>query len=852
MRGVIVKQFWERCRAAILIPVFAALVCVHAGERAIRAAQTQDAAHASLAHQQPSSGPALARGEPSLAVKVLSEDGVPVDSAQIILTQASTSRIFKAETDYSGRFTFTELQPGLYKLQVAKEGFYTTAAPEVHVGETKSVKVALDHERKLTKSVKVVYTPPLLDPSETASQSSLNSREIIDLPYPVPRDVRYALALLPGVVQDADSQLHVDGSRASELFDQLDGFDITDPITDEFNIRLAPEALREASVEDSRYPAEYGNASGGILILQSSMGDDHYRFSGVNFIPSIQDQHGLRLDNWTPRLTFSGPIDKGKAWFLDSFDGEYDLAIIDGLPPGEDEDPVLEISNLARTEVNLTSSNILTTDFLINRFHAPRDGISLFTPSPSTVNTTENSYLLTAKDQMFLHNGALIEWGLGATSLHHANLPWGDEPYVVYPGSVSGNYFEASRDHASRIEEIANAYLPAFHWLGQHQLQFGTDNYQITYDRFATFDPYLIEGKNRSLLRRVTFSGPSDFSTRNFDVGSYVQDRWSVLPRLLIEPGVRFDWDTTVHDALFSPRLALTFVPRERSQTELFGGVGLYNQATNLSLITQPFGGERLDYFYDPTGQFPIGPPVRTSFRLQPDLRQPRVWNWSAGVEHMFRYSFDVRTEFVEKRERYGWAYFNLEPFEPGAISGRYELRDDGADRYDAAEITLRRRFRRGDTILVSYTRSAARSNAVMDFDLENPVFAQQEGGPLPWDAPNRLVSWGLVPLWKGFNLAYTLDWRTGFPFSVFNQNQELVQSPDSYRFPAYFSQDAAIERRVSLLGFRWDLRAGLNDLTGRRNPFAVNDNIDSPGFLTYSSLQGRTLEAQFRLLGRK
>ncbi|HTV55810.1 MAG TPA: hypothetical protein VMI06_12980, partial [Terriglobia bacterium] len=198
------------------------------------------------------------------------------------------------------------------------------------------------------------------------------------------------------------------------------------------------------------------------------------------------------------------------------------------------------------------------------------------------------------------------------------------------------------------------------------------------------------------------------------------------------------------------------------------------------------------------------------------------------------------------------WAYFNLEPSTPGEISGRYELKDAAQDRYDAVETTFRRAFKRGNLMMVSYVRSMARSNAVLDFDLENPIFAQQAGGPLPWDAPNRLLSWGLVPLIKKFDLAYTLDWRSGFPFSVFNQNQQLVGSPDSLRMPAYFSADAALERRISLFGFKWDVRAGFNDLTGRHNPYAVNDNIDSPEFLTYSSTQSRTLQAQIRLLGRK
>jgi hypothetical protein len=108
------------------------------------------------------------------------------------------------------------------------------------------------------------------------------------------------------------------------------------------------------------------------------------------------------------------------------------------------------------------------------------------------------------------------------------------------------------------------------------------------------------------------------------------------------------------------------------------------------------------------------------------------------------------------------------------------------------------------------------------------------------------------MPLpWK-FDLAYSLDWRDGFPFSLVNQNQQLVGAPGCSRFPRYSSLDLQVERRVRLFGFMWALRAGFNDITNRSNPSVVNNNVDSPDFLTYSGIQGRALTARVRLLGRK
>ena len=140
----------------------------------------------------------------------------------------------------------------------------------------------------------------------------------------------------------------------------------------------------------------------------------------------------------------------------------------------------------------------------------------------------------------------------------------------------------------------------------------------------------------------------------------------------------------------------------------------------------------------------------------------------------------------------------------------------------------------------------------MLDFSLDNVIFAQQAGGPLPWDSPNRLLSWGWMPLIKKFDLAYSFDWRDGYPFNVVNQEQELVGAPNAQRFPAYFSLNLHIERRFRLLGIEWALRGGVNNITNRSNPTVVNNNVDSPQFLTYAGTQHRVFTARIRLLGRK
>ena len=174
------------------------------------------------------------------------------------------------------------------------------------------------------------------------------------------------------------------------------------------------------------------------------------------------------------------------------------------------------------------------------------------------------------------------------------------------------------------------------------------------------------------------------------------------------------------------------------------------------------------------------------------------------------------------------------------------------SEHHDGLEVSVHKKFSGNHEFFAAYTRSTARANAVLDFSLDKPLFAQQVGGRLPWDAPNHLVSWGWVPIWKKFDLAYSLQWRSGFPLNVVNTNQQLVGPPNQLRFPSFFTLDLHVERRFHWWGYQWALRAGLNDITGRKNPALVDNNIDSPRFLTFAGTQRRTLTARIRFLGRK
>jgi hypothetical protein len=800
--------------------------------------------------QQPVSGQA---GK-ELLVAVVDENGTAVPSARITLTPPQGTPLL-GETDYAGHKEFSGLLPGDYSLHIEKEGFFAVTQPGIPVGEVASAELTLNHIREFSEQVNVVYSPPAIDPAKTQASETLNSEEIIDLPYPVSRDIRYALPMLPGVLQDSTGQLHLDGASTRQVYDQIDGFNVSDPATGQFQTRISVDALRSVEVASSRYSTEFGKSSGGVISLHTGTGDDHWRVTGTDPFPGFVDRRGLHLSNWTPRGILSGPIRTGRAWFMDALEGEYDQTFYTELPANADRYQIFRGSNLSKVQMNLAQNNNLTVSLLINSLDSPHSGLDPLDPISTTQRYSTNAYLFNAKDQHLFQNGTLLEAGVATSSFYTRLVPMGTQTYIVTPNGTSGNYYLTNHGQRRRTEAIGNVFLPPLHGAGKHEFKVGVDFDRPDDHQEFSRRPYLVERADGTLSRSVTFTNAPPFTRYELETSGYAQDRWSITPRWLLEPGVRFEADEIVRGVAASPRLASTFMLNRSGDSKISAGIGVYRDPSNLDILTRSLGGTRTDFFYDATGMNLLQPPVLTTFTINPNqLRFSFVNNASVAFEQKLPRTTYLKLELVDRRARNIWSFINpgASTLPDGPFSGQFTLTNDRQDHYESAGVTFRHVFKQNHEVFFSYTRSRALTNADFTYNLDNVLFSPQAGGPLPWDAPNRFLSHGWIPLIHKIDAAYTLDWRTGFPFTLQNDSEEVVGAPYSRRFPTYFSLDLSLERRFTIFGFQWAVRAGADNITAHGNYSIVNSNVDSPNFLTFSGAQGHSFIARIRLLGRK
>lgn len=328
-------------------------------------------------------------------------------------------------------------------------------------------------------------------------------------------------------------------------------------------------------------------------------------------------------------------------------------------------------------------------------------------------------------------------------------------------------------------------------------------------------------------------------------------------PGLLIESGLRFDWDEIIRRPLFAPRIAAVYSPPgHESNTKISAGIGLYYEHTQLEYLTRALAGIRYDTYYAPDGITPTGAPLETTFQVNDDsLTESRALNWSLGVEQKLPGQIYAAANFLQKRVSDGFVYANQAP--PDSLSGTYQLTNTRQDYYKSFEIEARRTFTNGYTLFASYTRSSATTNAAIDYTPTVSMLGAQQSGPLPWNTPNRLISWGWLPiplprLKKNWDFVYTINWQSGFPFTSINANHEVVGAPGSMTFPDFISFSPGLEWRFHLRGAYFGLRGVLENATGRLNPAVVNNVIDSSAYGAFTEPLGRAFTARLRLIGSK
>jgi hypothetical protein len=445
----------------------------------------------------------------------------------------------------------------------------------------------------------------------------------------------------------------------------------------------------------------------------------------------------------------------------------------------------------------------------------------------------------------------LIELGFAADGEGQDFFPQGTAPYVLLVNGTSGNFFERVHVHGSRVQGLFNLIAASRHWHGTHQVSVGANVAGLEFRQVTTRGEIQALRADGTLVRQSTFAGPANPQATNTQAGAYAQDNWSPTKRFVFQAGARTDWDRFTQSAMFEPRLSGNLLPFGDDSAKFSLGWGIYNAPLNLAVIEQALDQQQIDIFFDSTGTTPVGAPVVSQFALPArGLRQPRFTTTSAGWQQKIRRNTLLDIELLARNGYHGFVYVDQNPAQVG---GTFLLQDTRKDRYRAATVTLRHVFSEDTQVYGAYTRSIARSNQVLNPGLGSIFFAAQQSAPLAWDAPDRLLTWGWTPthIWK-IQFSYFFEYRSGYPYSIVNLEQQLVGPPNSSRFPDYKNVNLALEKKFAFRGYLWAARVEAVNAFNWQNPNVVVNNVDAPNFGQLSGGQRRAFTARVRFAGRK
>ena len=652
-----------------------------------------------------------------------------------------------ATTAGDGAFTFADLPPGRYRVQVAAPQLGPlTAEEEISAGDLTSVTYRLSAPvpaRSDDGTLEYGATATVEAPARETTKRTLQASELLNLAGTRGDPLR-GIEYMPGVARSplanfviirgaspADSDVLFEGAPVNRLyhFGGLTSF-------------VQPRLLDRIDLYPGNFSARFGRKMGGIIDVgvRDPRTDGFHGMADVNLLDSS--------------FLFEGPLTKHLSFAVAAKRSYIDF-FFDHLVP-KDQIQVLAAPVYWDYQALVTYKPSEDDRFRL-MVYGSYDDLKLILAHPDDADPT-------------------IRGNISQSSgFHRAQLFWDHKysPALEHELSVTGGPFQFGQAVGPGVVLDVpgyDAFLRAEWRLRAHErlrVVAGLDaaatwilngNYngpritQLDGDP-TTFGP-LTGQTDYQLHRDITFMRP----------GGYVEALWSPTDRWTLVPGARADYIGDIRRWTFDPRLTSRY--RLSDTTTVKAGIGLFSQAPDFS-ETLPMIGN-------------------------PHLRAPRAQHYSLGLERQVGERLLVTVEGFYKR----LSLLTVNSPLPGQ-----NLNNDGVGRIYGGELSARLRPTERSTGFLSYTlsRSERRDHAGDAWRLFN------------WDQTHILTLSGGYRLGHSWNLSGTFRYVTGNPFtpvvaSVYNANTDTYKAVyggvNSDRSNAFHRLDVRLEKT-------WTIRSG-------------------------------------------
>ena len=773
----------------------------------------------------------------------------------VLKSKTDPAGIFATETDETGTYSLMDVPGGIYTFTVTLDG-YAKHSEDVGVepGVVRDLSATLKLARRSERVI--VTTGATTIETQESTQAAEISGEIYQTAALASERFLDALPLIPGVVRGSDGLMNIKGATSSQSGWLVNSANVTDPATGEQAISLPVDVIQNVEVLSNPYSAEYGKFAGAVTSVETKDSSSEWSVRLNNLLPRFRRRAGhIRgVEAATPRITFAGPLVKGKLFLRQSFEYRLIRTPVTSLPELERDSDLESFDSFSQFDIVYSALHKTTVVASIypqkNRFAS----LDTFNPQPTTANRKQRGWMLGFRDRKIFKSGALLETTLSGKDFDVDVLPASADPaYILRPDVRDGAYFNTQSRASRRYEWLEMYSFAPMKWSGQHWLKTGVN---IALDEFRgrfVNRPVEVRRADTTLSELITFSGAGVVARDKTETSFFLQDKWNVSKRVTVDLGLRYDRDTVIDRNNLSPRAGFALVLTSDNKTVLRGGAGYFFDKIPLNVAVFEQLQQRTVTRFAADGITPLGPALLFENRLF-NLRNPRSLAFSLELDRELRPGLLLRIGGVQRDTRHD---YKIDIFENPLGVSTIEVAARGRNRYREFQLTANYSFKDSNFLNVSYVFSRADGdlNKFQEYfgTLQNPIIRPNERGRLATDAPHRIVAWGTFELPYKLVFSPTLEVRSGFPFSHLDEEQNFVGlRNEAGRFPVNATLDTMLSRRITVEAFGAPRTALVGvrffNVLDRVNPRDVQQNIDALNAGQFFNSRGFLIRGKFTL----
>ncbi|MCH6553281.1 MAG: TonB-dependent receptor [Acidobacteria bacterium] len=801
---------------------------------------------------------AQATGQLSGHVVTVGASGEPLRLPGATLTlvpKNEPSPAFAARSDATGAYRFANVPAGAYTLTVSLEGYETqTQDVLIEAGSPLEITVTLTLQ-VLRQEVTVTGRAEGIQAGQTSPSTELAGSIYENAPLASERFLD-ALPLVPGVLRGPDGLIKIKGANSTQTGWLVNSANVADPVTGEQAINLPVDVIQEVEVLANPYGAEYGKFAGAVTTIETKPSSDKWSFKLNNFFPRFRRRNGsLRgVEAATPRVTFSGPLVKEKLAILQSFEYRLSRNPVTSLPELERDTDIESFDSFTQLDASFSPTHKLSTVFSLypqkNRFAT----LDTFTPQPATANYRQRGWMAGTQHHYIFTDSSLLVSTFSVKDFDADIFPaTPGAAFVLRPEGKSGSFFN-TQSRTSRRYELLEVYsFAARQARGQHWLKLGFNFARDGFDGTHRSGAVEVRRGDGTLAERIDFVGGTALGRNKSEFTLFFHDKWNLHRRLTFDLGARYDYDSIVKRHNLAPRVAFAYVLTQDARTLLRGGVGLFYDKVPLNVATFEQLQQRVVTRLAADGVTVLDGP-RTFVNRLTKIENPRSLAFNLELDREVARGLLIRFGYTQREGR---DEYIVEPFDDVGGLPTLELAARGRSRYREFQLTANYRFREGSFLNVSYvhSESAGDLNTFQDFfgNFENPILRPNERSRLSFDVPDRLVAWGDIELLWGAHWAPVLEVRSGFPFSLLDEEQNFVGARNQGgRFPAWATLDSQFLKRFKFKAFgkQRGILVGLKifNMLDHFNPRDVQQNLAAFNALGFFNARGRLFRGKFAI----